>query len=74
MVIELVAAATKAPSMHNTQPWRFRFEADEEDDAYARPDPIFGSVIRVASGRAFIACGAALFNLRLAATVAGRHQ
>lgn len=26
-VHELVAAATLAPSMHNTQPWRFRYRA-----------------------------------------------
>src|ERR1019366_2619115 len=25
-MVDLVAAATRAPSMHNTQPWRFRFE------------------------------------------------
>ena len=29
---DLVAAATMAPSMHNTQPWRFRFTAGQPDD------------------------------------------
>ena len=73
MVIELVAAATKAPSMHNTQPWRFRFEAESgRIDLYADPDRILR--LGDPSGRALhIACGAALFNLRLAATVAGRQ-
>jgi nitroreductase len=73
MVAELVAAATMAPSMHNTQPWRFRFEpASQTIDLYSDPARTlrFGDP----DGRALhIACGAALFNLRLAAAVAGRH-
>jgi nitroreductase len=73
MVVELVAAATMAPSMHNTQPWRFRFEpASQAIDLYADPARMlrFGDP----DGRALhIACGAALFNLRLAATVSGRQ-
>jgi nitroreductase len=70
---DLVAAATQAPSMHNTQPWRFRFEpATQTIGLYADP----ARMLRFADpdGRALhIACGAALFNLRLAATVAGRQ-
>ena len=73
LVAELVAAATLAPSMHNTQPWRFRFEpARQTIELYADPDRMlrFGDP----HGRAVhIACGAALFNLRLAAAVAGRQ-
>jgi hypothetical protein len=72
VVEELVAAATLAPSMHNTQPWRFRFEpASQTIEVYADPARMlrFGDP----EGRAVhIACGAALLNLRLAATVAGR--
>lgn len=70
---DLVAAATMAPSMHNTQPWRFRFgPASQTMDLYADPARMlrFGDP----DGRALhIACGAALFNLRLAAAAAGRQ-
>lgn len=61
----LVAAATLAPSMHNTQPWRFVVDADGID-VYADDS----RDLRVADPdhRArTISCGAALFNLRVAA-------
>lgn len=68
-----MAAATLAPSMHNTQPWRFRFEPGSQTiSLYADP----ARMLRVADpeGRALhIACGAALFNLRLAAVAAARQ-
>lgn len=66
-VVSLVAQATAAPSMHNAQPWRFRFLAGERllrlyadpGRAMPRSDP---------DNRALhIGCGAALFNLRVAA-------
>ena len=73
VVLELVAAATMAPSKHNSQPWRFRFDpASQTIGLYADPE----RMLRVSdpAGRGlYIACGAALFNLRLAAAVAGRH-
>ena len=73
LVEDLVAAAILAPSMHNTQPWRFRFEPGRPDiELYADPARMlrFGDP----DGRAVhIACGAALLNLRLAAVVAGRQ-
>ncbi len=73
MVEELVAAATMAPSMHNTQPWRFHYQpASQTVELYADPARMlrFGDP----DGRALhIACGAALLNLRLAAVVAGRQ-
>jgi nitroreductase len=73
VVLELVAAATMAPSRHNSQPWRFRFDpASQTIRLYADPE----RMLRVSdpAGRGLhIACGAALFNLRLAAAVAGRH-
>jgi hypothetical protein len=70
-VTALVAAATAAPSMHNAQPWRFRFVAAERllllhgdpERAMPRSDP---------GNRALhIGCGAALFNLRVAAAKVG---
>ncbi|MEU5896588.1 MULTISPECIES: Acg family FMN-binding oxidoreductase [Streptomyces] len=70
-VVTLVAEATAAPSMHNAQPWRFRFLAGEQllrlyaDPERAMPhsDP---------DNRALhIGCGAALLNLRVAAAHAG---
>jgi nitroreductase len=73
VVLELVAAATMAPSRHNSQPWRFRFDpASQTIGLYADPE----RMLRVSdpAGRGLhIACGAALFNLRLAVAVAGRH-
>jgi nitroreductase len=70
-VAMLVAEATAAPSMHNAQPWCFRYVADERvlslradpERAMPRSDP---------GNRALhIGCGAALFNLRVAAAHAG---
>ena len=59
--------------MHNTQPWRFRVRR------YAQVVELYADPTRALphsdpQGRAIhIACGAALFNLRLAAAVAGRE-
>lgn len=72
-VVDLVAAATTAPSMHNKQPWRFRFDsASQTISLYADP----ARMLRCGDpdGHALhIGCGAALFDLRLAATVVGRQ-
>jgi nitroreductase len=60
----LVAAAARAPSVHNTQPWRFRAGRDtiellaDRSRMLARIDP--------AGREMLISCGAALFGLRLA--------
>lgn len=59
----LLAAATRAPSLHNSQPWRFGLRADAIE-LYADPE----RRLQVAdpSGRELrISCGAALYNLRL---------
>ncbi|MFI2206504.1 hypothetical protein ACH47Z_38285 [Streptomyces sp. NPDC020192] len=70
-VTALFAEAVAAPSMHNAQPWRFRFKASEGvlllladlERAMPHSDP---------DNRALrIGCGAALFNLRVAAAHAG---
>lgn len=64
----LIATAARAPSVHNTQPWRFkvnRFKVNRYTiELYADPrrklrvDPVGREMI--------ISCGAALFGLRLA--------
>ena len=59
----LIATAARAPSVHNTQPWRFKITRSAID-LYADPrrklraDP--------AGREMLISCGAALFGLRLA--------
>jgi nitroreductase len=59
----LIATAARAPSLHNSQPWRFRVGPDAVElwcDPRRRP-------WSDASGREMlISCGAALFGLRLA--------
>jgi len=61
---EVLVAATRAPSLHNTQPWSFRL-AGEAIELYA--DRSRQLPVADPSGRELrIACGAALFNLRLA--------
>lgn len=72
-VAELVRDAVAAPSLHNAQPWRFRYTrgsctfrlyADFER-ALPHSDP---------DARALhLGCGAALFNLRVAVANAGFH-
>lgn len=67
----LVAAATAAPSMHNAQPWRFRLLGDRTTFQ------LYADLARVLphadpDGRGLhLGCGAALFNLRVAAAEAG---
>lgn len=61
----LIATAARAPSIHNSQPWRFRVDAEAEavelwaDPARKTRDDAIGREM-------LISCGAALFGLRLA--------
>ncbi|MFI9151647.1 Acg family FMN-binding oxidoreductase [Streptomyces sp. NPDC053367] len=72
-VTALVEDATAAPSMYNAQPWKFRFRrADgtfhlcaDLERAIPRADPTTRGL--------HLGCGAALFNLRVAAAHAGRQ-
>ncbi|MEU2662550.1 nitroreductase [Micromonospora sp. NBC_01740] len=71
-VEQLRAAATdavRAPSLHNTQPWRFRLR-DGGIEVLVDPDRRLPATDPTGWG-VRIACGAALFNLRLALAVAG---
>lgn len=73
MIEELLRAASAAPSMHNTQPWRFQV-GDGGRVLELHADPARQLLYSDPSGRAMhIACGAALFNLRLAVAMAGRR-
>ncbi|GAA4711673.1 Acg family FMN-binding oxidoreductase [Phytohabitans rumicis] len=67
-----VAAAVRAPSLHNSQPWRFRLRdgAIEVRVDSSRPVPSTGPGI-AADWAVNIACGAATFNMRLALAVRG---
>jgi hypothetical protein len=66
---QVIAAAGAAPSIHNTQPWRFSLAGDEliiagvPDRALWVADP--------AARALYISCGAALFNARIAIRVLG---
>jgi nitroreductase len=73
VIAELLRVATLAPSMHNTQPWRFRVSRPGQAiELYADPSRMLA--YSDPHGRAVhIACGAALLNLRLAVAVAGRE-
>ncbi|GAA1033641.1 hypothetical protein GCM10009557_36030 [Virgisporangium ochraceum] len=65
----LVADAVRAPSMHNTQPWRFRLSG-QAVDVLLNDDRVL--LVGDPAGRAArVAVGAAVFNLRLAMDVDG---
>ena len=59
----VVATAARAPSVHNTQPWRFR-NTDDIIELHADPDRLL-TQIDPAGRELMISCGAALFGLRL---------
>ena len=59
----LIATAARAPSVHNSQPWRFRVEADS---VQLWCDPRRRTWTDTSGREMLISCGAALFGLRLA--------
>ncbi|MEU6641552.1 nitroreductase family protein [Saccharomonospora sp. NPDC046836] len=71
LVDTALRAAIRAPSPHNTQPWEFRV-ADGRIDLLLDESRVLG-VCDPGAHEAVLACGAALFNLRLALAAAGRE-
>ena len=68
-LVGLVEAASRAPSSHNTQPWRFRVGTGR---IVLRADTSRALPVGDPDGRELtISCGAALFNLAVAARQAG---
>src|SRR2546430_6883711 len=64
-----VEAAIRAPSLHNSQPWRFRLR---EGALEVLADPLRRLPAADPRGWAMrVACGAAVFNARLAFAMAG---
>jgi hypothetical protein len=59
----LIGVAVRAPSLHNTQPWRF---AVSEDAIELYADPSRQLLVDPDGREMLISCGAALFGLRLA--------
>jgi nitroreductase len=63
-------AGTLAPSVHNSQPWRFRV-APDRIDVMLDKDRVLPAIDPQA-GEAWISVGAAILNLRVAILAAGR--
>ena len=69
-VASVISVAARAPSLHNTQPWKFRPRSDciellaDPDRKLAAADP--------AGRELMISCGAAVFGLRLGLRRVGR--
>jgi nitroreductase len=69
LVRSVVTAATRAPSVHNTQPWRFVAHGDVVE---LWADPARGLPVVDPDGRArVLSCGAALVLARVAAAALG---
>ena len=64
-----VAAATRAPSVHNTQPWRFRLVGDRVELLADFSRKL--SVLDPTGRQLYVSCGAALHHLRVALRAAG---
>jgi hypothetical protein len=71
VLVDCVHSATTAPSLHNSQPWRFRIDGPAVE-VYADPARRL-EVIDPAGREQMISLGAAVFTLRLAIQRAGYH-
>jgi nitroreductase len=70
LVRRIIEAAGAAPSIHNTQPWRFRIAGADLLEVHG--DPARMLWVADAHGRALhLSCGAALLNLRMAIRATG---
>ena len=69
-LFRLVRAAQFAPSVMNTQPWKFEISASDRIDVRADPKRWLAHT-DPRQRELFISCGAALFNLRMALRVTG---
>jgi nitroreductase len=67
---QVVAAATRAPSIHNTQPWRF-VASPERLDVYLDPDRSL-PVLDPSARQQVISCGSAVEFALVALAAAGR--
>ncbi|HEY7324516.1 MAG TPA: hypothetical protein VH520_06800 [Streptosporangiaceae bacterium] len=69
-VASVISVAARAPSLHNTQPWRFRQQRDCIE-LLADPDRKL-TAVDPAGRELMISCGAAVFGLRLGLRQLGR--
>jgi nitroreductase len=69
-LLECVVAATQAPSIHNSQPWRFNVAHDRIDVLVDVDRRLFA--VDPSGREALISVGAAIMNLRIALLNAGR--
>ncbi|SDC21542.1 Acg family FMN-binding oxidoreductase [Actinokineospora iranica] len=70
LVAQALRAAVRAPSVHNTQPWRFVVRADRVDVRLDRDRVL--AVADPDAHEARLSCGAAVLNMRLAIAARGR--